>query len=31
MTRVSSYFIGKVIKDIPFNISLTLFIPCVGP
>jgi hypothetical protein len=31
MTRASSYFIGKVIKDIPFNISLALFIPSVGP
>jgi hypothetical protein len=31
MTRASSYFIGKVIKDIPFNISLPLLNPSVGP
>jgi hypothetical protein len=27
MTKDSSYFIGKVIKDIPFNISLALSSP----
>jgi hypothetical protein len=31
MTRASSYFIGKVIKDIPFNISLALFIALSVP